>query len=314
MNTQRSTEIKVGAVTILSLILLVGVIIVGRGLNVSSGKPTLKMLFPNSGGLDVSAPVFVNGVKRGAVTGVEPQQNAVLITATLDNTADIRQDASAKILMLEITGGRKIEISPGASSGGVAVDAVIRGTTAADVSDVIALVGNLGDDARLIVRRLDTTVAELNHLLGDGEFVADTRQTMRDLRSVARNADELLTRNKANLQRTLDNLADISSDLKRLSRKDGPVDSLVVKVDTFLADANKLISGVDNTLKGADKLVSELNAIVGEIKTRKSIVHNLLYDEQAGKRLDSLLVNLKKFFDNLPTDGVNVNVRLGSRP
>jgi phospholipid/cholesterol/gamma-HCH transport system substrate-binding protein len=314
MNTQRSTEIKVGAVTILSLFLLVGGIIVGRGLNVASGKPTVTMLFPNSGGLDASSPVFVNGVKRGVVASVEPQASGVLITATLDNTADIRQDAAAKILMLEITGGRKVEITPGTSSTALPAGMAIRGATAADVSDVIALVGDVGDDAKRIIKRLDTAVAELNHLLGDGQFVADTRQTMRDLRSVAHNADDLLTRNKGNLQRTLDNLADVSADLKRLSRKNGPVDSLVVKVDAFLADANKLIGGVDNTLKGADKLVAELNALMSDLKTRKSVVHNLLYDEPTGKRLDSLLITLKKFFDNLPTDGVNVNVRLGSRP
>lgn len=314
MNPQRSTEIRVGAVTLLSLLLLIGGIMLGRGVNVSTGKSLLKIQFPNSGGLDASAPVFVNGVKRGAVFAVEPHQGGVLVTVALDNLADLKADASAKILMLEITGGRKIEIHAGTSSAGLAEGIVLQGQTTADISDVIALVGELGGDAGRIIRRIDTSVAALNSLLADGQVLDDVRQTMRHLRSVSGNADELLTSNRIMLQQTLNNLADVSADIKRLSRKDGAVDSLVFKLDRLVSDGRTMLKSVDASLRGVDKLVVQVDSIALDLRTRKSIANQVLFDETVGRRVDSLLATMKKFFDNLPYDGINVNVRLGSRP
>ncbi len=315
MNSQRSTEIKVGAVTLLSLLLLIIGIVLGRNVSVSTGKPTLKILFPHSGGLENGAVVSVNGMKRGMVTGVEPYQSNVLVTATMDDVSDLRTDAQARILMLEITGGKKIDITPGsASASALPSGAIMRGTTPMDVSELIAFVGDVAGDARLTLHRLDTTLVALNDILNDKELIGEARSTLKHINALAVNANELLLRNQAPLERALVNLNELSLDLKRLTRRDGPVDTLITKLDNFLTQADTLVGNVNYTLKGADKLVVDLRGLISDVRSRKSVINQLLYDETFARRLDSTLQVIKKIFDNLPTDGVNVNVRLGSRP
>jgi phospholipid/cholesterol/gamma-HCH transport system substrate-binding protein len=336
MTNSRSTEIKVGIVTLLALVLLIGGIVVGKGLSLSTGKPTLHINFPTASGLKSGDPVYVSGIKRGVVSAVEPSNGVVLVTATLDNLADLKRDASARILMFEVTGDRKVEIQPGQSSlqlvagndgsgsatGSSANSAnsaasrppVIQGTTAMDVSELIAFVGDVGTDLRVTLKRLDTTIVEVNELLGDNELKDETRAAIRNLNVLSVNANRLLARNEAELNSALRNLNSLSLDLKRLARKDGPVDTLISRIDTFLVKADTLTTNLNTTLGGADRLIVDLRGIIGDVRTKRSVVNQLLYDEAFARRLDSTLITIKRIFDNLPNDGVNVNVRLGTRP
>src|ERR1043165_4308116 len=110
MITQRSTEVKVGIVSILAVALLIAGIMLGKGLGVGASH-VLTFRFPSSGGIDIGAPVTVNGVRRGTVTSVENANGAVVLKANVSNIDDLHADASAVISMLEITGGKKIEVS-----------------------------------------------------------------------------------------------------------------------------------------------------------------------------------------------------------
>ncbi|MFW5701927.1 MAG: MlaD family protein, partial [Bacteroidota bacterium] len=112
MKEQRKTEIKVGIVSILSLALLILGITLGKDFSVGVSQITITMEFPRSGGIAPSAPVVVNGVKRGAVSQVRNHNGNVRITAEIDDISDFRTDAAAMITTMEITGGKKIDISP----------------------------------------------------------------------------------------------------------------------------------------------------------------------------------------------------------
>lgn len=313
MTNQNAKEIKVGIVTLVSLVVLIAGIVFGRGLTLRSNQPTLTIFFRSSGGIDVSAPVSVNGVKRGMVTRIEPYNNGVLVTTTMDNLADIKKDAVARLLMLEITGGKKIDIAPGQSSKSVQSGDQIQGHSSADISELIALVGDVADDAKNIVRRLDTVLTSATALLADGKVVNDTRQTLAHLRSLSQSADALLTNNRAGLQTMVDDLRILSSDLKKMAHQSAPkIDTLLGRVDNTIVHADNFLLTSRQTLFRADTLIANITAIVGDIRTKKqTLLHRLVYDESMGTKLDSLLISLRRVLD---IDGVNVNLRLGTRP
>ncbi|MFP4370333.1 MAG: MlaD family protein, partial [Candidatus Kapaibacterium sp.] len=156
MHSERSREIKVGIVTLLAIILLVGGISVGKNLSVSVSDNMLIMKFPNSGGIQPSAPVVVNGVKLGTVSSVENLKDSVLIKAEMKTLNELRKDASARITILEITGGKKIEIHPGHSDDQLSKNDTIRGSTPPDIAELVALVGEVSGDAIKLLRRIDT--------------------------------------------------------------------------------------------------------------------------------------------------------------
>src|SRR5690606_5955148 len=68
--SQRSMEVKVGALIIISLALLAGFVVVMGGLSL---EPTFRVYvdFDNPGGLQSGAPIRISGVKVGRVTAIQ---------------------------------------------------------------------------------------------------------------------------------------------------------------------------------------------------------------------------------------------------
>ena len=308
-------EVKVGAVTLASLLLLIVGIIIGKGILARTGSTQITMLSPSSGGVEIASPVLVNGVKRGAVTGVQPVSGGVAITASMDNIADLRKDAVARIMILEITGGRKIEIAPGTSASALSGRDTIRGIYTGDIADLIALIGEVGPDLKNIVRRLDTIAGAGTALLADGKVVGDTRKAIKNLAEVAEGANTLVERNKGNIQTIVSDLTSISKELRGVVNTNAPkVDKLVVQLDSTLVEARRLISTGDKTVKNVDGLVKNVDDFISDAKNKDNLIHKFVYDAEFNRRLDSTIARLQVFLDNLRYDGINVNVRLGSRP
>jgi phospholipid/cholesterol/gamma-HCH transport system substrate-binding protein len=310
-----STEVKVGAVTLASLILLIAGVIIGKGILARTGFTTITMLSPSSGGVEIASPVLVNGVKRGAVTTVQPVSGGVAITASIDNISDLKSDAVARIMILEITGGRKIEIAPGTSAKALAERDTIRGIYTGDIADLIAIIGEVGPDLKNIVRKLDTIANAGTALLADGKFVGDTRKALKNLAEVAESANTLVERNKGNIQAIANDLTDITKELRATVKTNTPkVDKLVAQLDSTLTEARKLITTGDKAVKNVDGLVKNVDDFILDAKNKDNLIHKFVYDAEFNRRLDSTIARLQIFLDNLPRDGINVNVRLGSRP
>lgn len=314
MITQRSTEVKVGIVSILAVILLIAGIMVGKGLGVGSSY-VLTMSFPSSSGIDIGAPVTVNGVRRGAVTSVENKDGAVLLKATVSHVDDLYANASAVISMLEITGGKKVEITPGSGGQKLDLNKVIAGRTAADIGELLALVDKLGAGADKVLLRVDTLVGTINAALADGRVVSDVRQSVEKLNLLLTSANSLVADNRAALNQTVADVQAITSQLRRVVDKHSPtVDTLLTKLDAALTDARSTLSSIDRVAGNADQLVSEVDGLVRDIKTNGSLAHKLLYDQQFSTRLDSTVQRLEQFLYKIDEHGVNVNLRIGTRP
>lgn len=314
MNTQRSTEIRVGVVSVLAFILLIVGIMLGRGCSVGASH-VLSFRFPSSGSIDISAPVTVNGVRRGTVSSVQNSDGGVLVTATLQDISDLRTDASAVITMLEITGGKKIEITPGKASQQLDPAMVIAGRSEADISELLTMVGDLGESAGQVLRRVDTLTGTLNAALADGKIINNARQSMENLNSLLGSANELVTSNRAVLQQTINDVHALVVQLRTTVDNNAPVvDSIITQLNKTLAKADKTVTSVDRVVGNADELIGEVHGLVKDIKTSNGFAGKLIYDTQFSNRLDSTLTRLQGFLYKIDEHGINVNLRLGTRP
>jgi ABC-type transporter Mla subunit MlaD len=310
-----STELKVGAVTLASFVLLIAGILVGKGLFARASFTSITILAPSSGGVEIGSPTLVNGIKRGAVTSVKPISGGVAITASMDDVSDLRKDALARIMILEITGGRKIEITPGVSAESLGQRDTIRGLYTGDIADLIAVVGEIAPELKRIVARLDTIAAAGTELLADGSFVADARSSLKNLAGAAETANALLERNKSSIQNIVGDVGEITRELRTVVKTNAPkADRLILQLDSTLVETRKLIASGDKAVGSADGLVKNVDDLLADIKNGDNFLRKFLYDKEFNTRLDSTVVRLQRFLDNLPQDGINVNVRLGSRP
>ncbi len=315
MAPKRSTEIKVGIVTLLSLIILIIGISLGRGWSVSGLQNQINFRFPASGGVEVSSPVMVNGVKRGSVISVANDKGSVLVGATMDDLSDFHPDAVARISMLEITGGKKIDVFPGKLTTSFNPESEISGVIATDATELIAMVGELGGDAKILIKRLDTISAAATALLGDGKVVAQMREAVQNTNNLIGSLNSFVEKNKPELQVTLNNLKTLSEDLRKAVQVNEPkVRELLTKLDATTVSVQNLITKGETAIGNADGLVSDVRAAVDNLKTGNGLVTKLLYDKGFANRMDSAIIKLDNFIDKAYEHGVNVNLRLGTRP
>lgn len=315
MKNIKKTELKVGLVSFVATILLIIGIIWGRGYKVSVSMQTIKLRFPNSGGLQISSPVVVNGVKRGTVSTIKNDNGSVLVEAVIDNIDDFKKDVQARITILEITGGKKIEILPGSSAEPFDINKEIPGETASDFADIVAELGVILKEAKIVMGKLDKTLTSTNKILEDKQFISNTKDALENANQALRVSREILESNQNNINQTLKSIKDIITKLQSDYYKYEPkVQSIINNLETISSQTENILSQGNSTLKTLDKAVSEISDIVDEIKSSRNLVHRLIYDTELSNRLDTTLTNLTNFLNQVQRYGVNVNLRLGTRP
>jgi phospholipid/cholesterol/gamma-HCH transport system substrate-binding protein len=310
-----NNELKVGIVAVLGLLLLVAGIILGQGYVFGDKANILKLRFNNSGGIKVSSPVVINGVKRGTIISVEPSNGSVLIEAQLDKIDDLKEDAFAKITILEITGGKKIEINPGKSANKFNIANELIGSNTSDIPDLVATLGEVSGDAVNLIKRLDTITTSINRIFSNDTLFKRIDATVRDLNILVSNANSLLKNNYTELDKSIKNVKEITTDLKDAIKDNrGNVDTILVQLKSTLKEARSAIASLEETSKSGNKLIGDISSITTDIKSNGSIANRILYDKQLAIKLDSTFIKLQSLVDFINANGVNVNVRLGTRP
>lgn len=313
MQDKRSAEIKVGIVSLVALVLLVAGIILGKGMVLSKTIP-IKIRFPNSGGIQATSPVLVNGVKRGTVGSVKNDNGSVLITVDLDNTDDIYSDVSARITILEVTGGKKIEIFPGKSGNKFNVDNEIIGETPADIADLVAVAGGMVNELTAMVKRLDTIAVSVNTILSDGEVNSKLRKVLNNSDQITEDLKMLINNNKGNLASSLKDAKDIVADLKVAVKNNEPkIAKLIDNLDEKVNGLGAFLKKTENGLNNVDAVLGDLKAISSEIKSGKGAANKLIFDKKFAEKIDSTINILNNFIKTVHKKGINANVRLGGR-
>ena len=315
MMTDRKKEVRVGIVALLSLIVLIAGITIGKGLIVGVSQNTLLFTFPSSGGIEIGAPIFINGVKRGSVISTENINGGVAIAGSIDDISDLHTDAQAKISMLEITGGKKIDITPGISSGNLDISKPIAGTISADATELISLVGDLGADASVIVKRLDSVLAQANSLLSDGIVVKQLRNTIKNADELMITLNALMGDNKENMRNLIKDLGALAKDAKSAVNNNEPkLRSILIKLDSLAGSGQRLMAKTDTALAGVTDLTVETKDMMKDIKTNGSFINKLLYDKTTSKSIDTTLQRVNDLLLKIHEHGLNANIRLGTRP
>lgn len=272
-------------------------------------------MFPSSGGIKPSSPLVVNGVGRGSVTNIENKNDSVLVTALIDGIDDIYTDATARISILEITGGKKLEIFPGVSSQPISENHIIRGKTAADLGDLIADVGEVSVDLKRIVRGLDTLIVNANGVLGDTVLMADLRTTITNASEAMVRVNNMVARNEGAINSSIANLSGLSRELNSAVKEQKPnIERIIADMKQVSEKAVTLIDKVDNSWDDVSKIATDVRKIIEDIQSNESLLNKLLYDKKLAQRLDSVMYNLGSFVEKIDQHGINVNVRLGTRP
>lgn len=92
------------------------------------------------------------------------------------------------------------------------------------------------------------------------------------------------------------------------------VERLLERLDRTSTELETLVGNGSRLAASADTTLGELSQLLATLRQQRSALGKLLYDESLGGQLESSLRRLAGVVDTISRYGINVNVRLGTRP
>jgi phospholipid/cholesterol/gamma-HCH transport system substrate-binding protein len=154
MKNKSKTEIRVGIITIASIIVVLWILGWAKNIDPLDEKLLLNIKFDSVAGLNVGDPVAINGVKKGYVNNISSIDNGVLVNVTLEKDVIINEDAKISVMMLDLMGGKIIEINPGQSKKTIDFSITQAGSFSGDISTAMAALSSVQNDLIDLVLQL----------------------------------------------------------------------------------------------------------------------------------------------------------------
>jgi len=301
MKDQRKTDIRVGLTVIVSLLLLIWIIGWAKNFSLNSNRTSVTIKFQNVAGLEVGDNVTINGVRKGFVDDVILKNDFVLVKVSLEPGTDLRSNAIFSVMMLDLMGGKKVEILPGNASDKLDLKQVQNGSFSADVPSVMVMIGKLENELPQMFKQVNVTLASLNEYLADKNLQRDVKTTASNLVVISDQLKNVINENRSQIKLLTSNSAELTSEAKDFFAKNKE------SLHTTIVDVSALI-------KKTDSFISKLDALVVETKDQKNTAGKLLYDDKLFTDLKETLQTVKELVkiltEQLKNEGVNVKADL----
>ena len=301
MKDQRKTEIRVGITAIIGLILFLWILGWAKNFSFVSNEKETTVLFKNVAGLEVGDNVTVNGVRKGYVKEMRIKGDQVFVVLSLDKDVNLSNDASFSVAMLDLMGGKRVEIQPGTSTEPFDYGKVHEGKFLADIPYVMSMVGNMQEDISGSLKDIKVTLKSLNNYLTDEQFNKNVKTSVANLSNVTEKLNSILSENRSGIQQLIANSNSLAQNTEELitKNKDNITSSL---------------GSLKTVLQKTDTLLTKVNSLATETTDKKNNLGKLLYDKEFYNNLNISLKQLneltKLLIKQLQDEGVNVDAHI----
>jgi phospholipid/cholesterol/gamma-HCH transport system substrate-binding protein len=309
--SERSTDIKVGLTVIVGIVLLL--LGIGWAKNASifgSNEQEVLVRFESTGGLAAGEPVLVNGVKSGGVSKVEQMSKYVLVTLKFPNPQPFRKNATANIAMLELMGGKKVEMTLGDAPDKLNPKDTLDGHFNGDIGTLVKMVTDLSGVVTSLTGRADSIFGSINTFFRDNDLKGTVNKTMQDAQQTLEHFDitahklnGMLDDNAGPIKRTIAQAESATRDLADFLKSDRPlIHALLDTTSLVMHDARTLVLRATDAIGNVDSLLAGASR-------NNTLLFKLTKDVAFSNRLDSMVTNLNKFIEQLRTQGLDANIR-----
>lgn len=282
-------EFTIGLCVIVALLILFLGIDYLKGINFMKPSNFYYVEYTNVAGLEITAPVTIDGYKVGQVREIEfDYQNPgpVKVVLSLDSKLKVPEDSYASIVS-GLLNGASIDLHLGKSEKMIEVGGTIKSEIAPDMMSAISndLMPKIGN----ILPQIDSLLAAVNRLVSDPA-----------LTNTVRNLDGIST-----------NLLDATGGLKGTLKSDVPAilgntRSFTNNLDTISTNLTLLSAQLRSlpiaaTVENVNELTANLRDFSKRLNSEKSTLGKLNSDPELYNRInrvaadvDSLLVDLKR--------------------
>ncbi len=301
MQNNRKTDIKVGITVLVGLILLLWIFGWAKNFSLNSNNKILTIEFNSVAGLEKGDAVTINGVRKGYVTDIKVNGNKVDVKTNLDSDVKLKSDAKFSIVMLDLMGGKKIDINPGSSPENLDFNKIQHGIFAGDISTAMVALSSVQEDLISVIKEIKVTLTSMNKFMGNDDFINDLSSSIHNLSIMTSKLNSVISENKSELNMLIKNGSELSKNL-----------------NSTLTENNENIKSTfeltQKTLSETKNVMNKFNGLLDETKRKKNNLGKLLYDDKIINDLKSSLEKLNKLSEilikQLKNEGVNVDAHI----
>ncbi|MBI5662892.1 MAG: MCE family protein [Ignavibacterium album] len=301
MKDQRKTEIKVGLTVLAAIIIFLWIFGWAKNISIRSTENIIKVSFRNVAGLEIGDPVTVNGFRKGYVNDMKVLTNEVIVEIALDNDVILKEDATFSVSMLDLMGGKKIEIYPGESSVALNLKEIHHGVFLSDIPAVMSLLGSVQDDLVTVLKDIKITLSSVNQYLTDEKLSNDLKQSLKNFNSLTAEINDLLKQNKENMKLLTNNVISLTENTNRL-------------IETNEQNVSDLLKHMNEVVEKSNKLLTNVNQLSDETLQKQNNLGKILYDEELIKNIKTSLKQINELtsilIEQLKGKGINVDANI----
>ena len=301
MVSERKTEIKVGITTIISLAVFIWIMAWAKNFLVTTNDIVITIYFENVSGLEVDDEVTVRGLRMGFVKDIMLDKNIVLVKISVDSHLDLRKDAEFWLVSVDLMGDKKIEIYPGNSNEKLDLSLIHTGKFQPDLSAMMETIGAMKSDLFTIVDDIKVSLRAINSYLTDDQVKTDFKTTLSNLHSLTNKLDVMLTENKENVSKIMENTSVLSEEAR-------------IFFDQNKENLSSSIKNLNSVLAKSDSLMDQFNYFVSETKSEKNNLGKFLYNDSLMVSLTESMTRLKDIskllLQQLQKDGIKVDASI----
>ena len=293
-----SKEIKVGLLAVVALVALAIGFNFLRGSNLLSSDRTYFAIYPKVDGLNVGAPIYLNGVKVGQVKNLEllpAENNKIKASLEMAKTVSVG-DSTVVRLSGSLLGSTTLTLKLGPNTKEYHGGEELTTKLSVSLTDIVQ---------RRAQSTLDTVNATLSHINGFLNKDAQTsiQGTLVGARNSAESLNRLITANQANINQITRNLAQMSAALNKStakldriannftqlsdSVKAAPVGPALRRLNSTLAEAQTTMQGVNRSLNNQKGSLGKLlydSTLYNNLTATSASANALLTDMQANPK------------------------------
>lgn len=301
MKNERKTEIKVGITVLVGILIFLWILGWAKNISVKSNETNIKVNFSNVSGLEIGDPVTVNGMRKGYVKDMIISPEFVTAELSIDNDVQLKKDATFALTMLDLMGGKKIDIFPGISEEKFDYSRTSSGKFYADIPSVMSLLGSVQDDFVTVLKDVKVSLNSLNKYLTDDKFSSEVRTSISNLSSLTNKLNIILSENR-------DDIKTLTSNAVSLTEKSNEL------LSNNKQNINQLFEDLKSISEKSNNLLTQINDLTRETVNQQNNVGKLLYDENLIKDIKQTIKQVNELtgilIEQLKGDGINVDANI----
>lgn len=302
-------EVKIGILGTVTIVLLFWGYNFLQGKNVFSNDIVVTAIFQSVDGLNIAAPVTINGYKVGAVTAIKPSEDYsnVEVELNIKSGTAVPKDAAAVLVQPSLMGGKEIALkfTGRCTDNCVESGGILQGSASGMMESIMEV-------ADPYMGKIDTILGAISQLSVDDN--KDLQRTFNELQGVVSNVrvltdlvNNLLVSSSVNIAASLSNLQAITGNIKDNNGEitgmlqnlnaitqqveDANLQATINSAKAALDEMAAVVNGLEGTLGKANGLMDNVNKIT-DFDNQDGIVAAMFNDPNFKKDIEETLKNI----------------------